>query len=177
MSFVAAFDKRIFYNEATHYAVLQLKTADIMVPQEARSPYKYRDHLIRFVAVGYDLALDDTVKMELEGNWVNDSKHGLRFEVEQWKEILPSTAQGIRAYLSSGALKCIGEKTANAIVERFGDRSLEVLEREPERLLEIRGITEERLKEIKTSYAESRVMRELLLLLAPLKVKIGRAHV
>ena len=170
MSFVAAFDKRIFYNEATHYAVLQLKTADIMVPQEARSPYKYRDHLIRFVAVGYDLALDDTVKMELEGNWVNDSKHGLRFEVEQWKEILPSTAQGIRAYLSSGALKCIGEKTANAIVERFGDRSLEVLEREPERLLEIRGITEERLKEIKTSYAESRVMRELLLLLAPLKV-------
>lgn len=170
MSFVAAFDKRIFYNEATHYAVLQLKTADIMVPQEARSPYKYRDHLIRFVAVGYDLALDDTVKMELEGNWVNDSKHGLRFEVEQWKEILPSTPQGIRAYLSSGALKCIGEKTANAIVERFGDRSLEVLEREPERLLEIRGITEERLKEIKTSYAESRVMRELLLLLAPLKV-------
>ena len=50
MSFVAAFDKRIFYNEATHYAVLQMKTADIMVPQEARSPYKYRDHLIRFLA-------------------------------------------------------------------------------------------------------------------------------
>ena len=41
---------------------------------------------------------------------------------------------------------------------------------EPERLLEIRGITEERLKEIKTSYAESRVMWELLLLLSPLKV-------
>ncbi|MDE7042976.1 MAG: ATP-dependent RecD-like DNA helicase, partial [Oscillospiraceae bacterium] len=141
-----------------------------MVPQEARSPYKYRDHLIRFTAVGYDLPRDDTVKMDLEGTWINDSKYGLRFEVEQWKEILPSTVQGIRAYLSSGSLKCIGEKTADAIVERFGDRSLEVLEHEPERLLEIRGISEERLKEIKTGYAESRVMRELLLLLAPLKV-------
>ncbi|MCI9310926.1 MAG: ATP-dependent RecD-like DNA helicase, partial [Lawsonibacter sp.] len=74
------------------------------------------------------------------------------------------------AYLASRSLKCIGEKTADAIVERFGDRSLEVLEHEPERLLEIRGITEERLEEIKTGYMESRVMRELLLLLAPLKV-------
>ena len=170
MGFVAAFDKTIFYNEFTRYAILQMKTADIMVPQEARSPYKYRDHLIRFTAVGYDLPRDDTVKMDLEGTWINDNKYGLRFEVEQWKEILPSTVQGIRAYLSSGSLKCIGEKTADAIVERFGDRSLEVLEHEPERLLEIRGISEERLKEIKTGYAESRVMRELLLLLAPLKV-------
>ena len=37
-------------------------------------------------------------------------------------------------------------------------------------MLEIRGITEDRLEEIKRGYAESRVMRELLLLLAPLKV-------
>lgn len=170
MGFVAAFDKSIFYNQENRYCVFQLKTADKMVPPEARSSFRYRDHLIRFVAVGYDLPRDDTVKMELEGTWNDDGKHGMRFEVEQWKEILPSTVQGIRAYLASGSLKCIGEKTADAIVERFGERSLEVLENEPERLLEIRGITEERLEEIKTGYAESRVMRELLLLLAPLKV-------
>ena len=169
MSFVAAVDKEIFYNPVNRYGVFQLKTADRMVPQEARIPYS-RDHLIRFVAVGYDLPRDDTVKMDLEGTWANDGKHGIRFEVEQWKEILPSTVQGIRAYLASGSLKCIGEKTADAIVERFGEHSLEVLEHEPERLLEIRGITEQRLEEIKTGYAESRVMRELLLLLAPLKV-------
>ena len=101
---------------------------------------------------------------------VTADDQAIRFEVEQWKEILPSTVQGIRAYLASGSLKCIGEKTADAIVERFGEHSLEVLEHEPERLLEIRGITEQRLEEIKTGYAESRVMRELLLLLAPLKV-------
>lgn len=170
MGFVAAFDKSIFYNQENRYCVFQLKTADKMVPPDARSSLKYRDHLIRFVAVGFNLPRDDTVKMELEGTWTDDGKHGLQFEVEQWKEILPSTIQGIRAYLASGSLKCIGEKTADAIVERFGERSLEVLEHEPERLLEIRGITEERLEEIKTGYAESRVMRELLLLLAPLKV-------
>ena len=169
MGFVAAFDKEIFYNPVTRYAVLQMKTADIMVPQEARSPYKYKDHLLRFTAVGCDLPRNDAVKMELTGTWAN-GRHGLQFEVEQWKEILPSTVPGIRAYLASGVLKGIGAKTADAIVERFGEHSLEVLEREPERLLEIRGITEERLEEIKTGYIESRIMRELLLLLAPLKV-------
>lgn len=175
MGFVAAFDKEIYYNPVNRYAVLRMKTADIMVPEEARSPYKFKDHLIRFFAVGYELPRDDTVKMELEGTWVNDSKHGLRFEVEQWQEILPSTAEGIRAYLASGSLKCIGERTADAIVERFGVHALEVLEHEPERLLEIRGITEDRLEEIKTGYMESRVMRELLLLLAPLKVTTNTA--
>lgn len=169
MGFIAAFDKEIYYNPVNRYSVLRLKTADIMIPQEARSPYKYSDHLIRFTAMGYDLPRNDTVKMDLEGSWVN-GKYGLQFEVEQWREILPSTEQGIRAYLASGSLKGIGGKTADAIVDRFGAHSLEILEHEPERLLEIRGITEDRLEEIKRGYAESRVMRELLLLLAPLKV-------
>lgn len=169
MGFVAAFDKVLFYNPASRYTVLRLKTADIMVPQEARSPYKYSDHLIRFTAVGYDLPRTDSIKMDLEGVWT-DGKYGMQFQVEQWKEILPSTVQGIRGYLTSGLLKGIGEKTADAIVERFGVHSLEVLEQQPERLLEIRGISEDRLEEIKAGYAESRVMRELLLLLAPFKV-------
>ena len=174
MGIIAAFDKTIFYNPANKFAVLRLKSADIMIPQEARSPYKYKDHLIRFTAVGYDLPRTDTVKIDMEGTWAN-GKHGPEFQVEQWKEILPDTIEGIRGYLSSGLLKCIGAKTADAIVAKFGVHSLEVLEHQPDRLLEIRGITEERLEEIKTGYAESRVMRELLLLLAPFKVTPGTA--
>jgi len=169
MSIVAAFDRTVFYNPASRYAVLRVKTADIMVPQDARSPYKYSDHLIRFTAVGYDLPRTDAVKMELEGQWVK-GKYGLQLQVEQWKEVVPTTVQGIRNYLASGLLKCIGAKTADAIVERFGPRTLDVLEHSPEQLLEIRGITPDRLEEIKTNYAESRVMRELMTLLGPFQV-------
>ena len=85
MGFVAAFDKQIFYNPDNRYTVLQMKTADIMVPQEARRPYKFSDHLIRFTAVGYDLPRNDTVKVELEGTWANNPKRGLQSEVEHWK--------------------------------------------------------------------------------------------
>ena len=55
MSIVAAFDKVLFYNPASKYCVLRLKTADLMVPGDARSPYSFSDHLLRFVAVGCDL--------------------------------------------------------------------------------------------------------------------------
>ena len=169
MGIVAAFDRTVFYNPANRYAVLRMKTADIMIPEEARNPYKYSDHLIRFTAVGYDLPRTDTVKIELEGQWVK-GKYGPQLQVERWKEIAPTTVQGIRNYLASGLLKCIGAKTADAIVERFGLRTLDVLEQTPELLLEIRGITPERLEEIKTNYAESKVMRELMTLLGPFQV-------
>lgn len=67
-------------------------------------------------------------------------------------------------------MKGIGEKTADAIVQRFGLESLDVIENHPRRLLEIRGITEERLEAIKNGYAESKVMRDLMTILAPFKV-------
>lgn len=170
MGIVAAFDKVLFFNPASKYSILRLKTADMMIPQEARSPYTYRDHLIRFTAVGYDLSQTDAVKIELEGIWEKNGKYGCQFQVEHWCEIVPPTLEGIRGYLSSGLLKGIGEKTAEAIVQRFGTDSLYVLEHQPERLLEIRGITEERLEEIKTGYAESKVIRDLITLLAPFKI-------
>ena len=169
MGIVAAFDKVLFFNQASKYCVFRLKTADIMIPQEARSPYHFSDHLIRFSVVGYDLPQTDAIQMDLEGQWVK-GKYGLQLQVERWHEVIPATVEGIRGYLSSGLIKNIGEKTAEAIIQRFGISSLDVIENHPERLLEIRGITEDRLEEIKKGYAESKALRDLMTILAPFKV-------
>ena len=169
MGIVAAFDKVLYFNPASQYTVLRMKTADMMIPDAARSPYRYRDHLIRFAVSGYDLPQTDAVKIEIDGEW-EDGKYGYQFKVQHWREVVPPTIEGVRAYLASGLLKGIGSKTAEAIVQRFGVQSLHVLEHTPEKLLEIRGITEEKLEEIKAGYAESKVMRDLLAILAPFKV-------
>ena len=166
---IAAYDRTLFYNEASKYCILRLKTADPMVPEDARDKYTFSDHLIRFVAVGYDLPRTDAIKMELEGVWV-DSKHGRQFQVDTWHELVPPTVEGILGYLSSGLLKGIGPKTAGEIVQRFGTDSLDVIEHHPERLLEIRGITEEKLEEIKAGYAESTAVRDLMTVLSPFKL-------
>ena len=71
MGIVAAFDKMLFSNPASKYCVMRVKTADMMIPQEARSQYRFRDNLIRFVAVGYDLPQTDSIQIDLDGKWVN----------------------------------------------------------------------------------------------------------
>ena len=79
MGIVAAFDKVLFFNEANKYCVLRLKTADDMIPADAKSPYRYSDHLIRFTAVGYDLPRTNAIQIELDGVWQN-GKYGCSFK-------------------------------------------------------------------------------------------------
>ena len=169
MNIVAAYDKTLFYNEASKYCVLRLKTADPMVPENARDKYRFADHLIRFVAVGYDLPRTSAIKMELDGEWT-DGKYGPQFQVNGWQKLVPPTIEGVLGYLSSGLLKGIGPKTAEAIVQRFGTDSLDMIEHHPEKLLEIKGITGEKLEEIKAGYAESKAVRDLMTVLAPFKL-------
>lgn len=170
MAYRGIFDKTIFYNPLNRYCIISVKTDDTGVPEYARSGFQYKDHLIRFTATGYDLPQSDSVTMELTGEWFKDDKHGYQLQVEHCREIIPPTPDGVRGYLASGLIKGIGEKTAEAIVRRFGVQALDILENSPEQLLEIKGITEERLEEIKISYAESHVLRDLMTFLAPFQV-------
>ena len=175
MGYRCIYEQTVFYNPLNRFSIVRVKTDDTSVPESARSAYKYRDHLIRFTATGFDLPQSDSVSLELEGEWIKDDKHGYQLQVEHCREIIPPTLGGVRGYLASGLIKGISEKTAEAIVERFGVKALEVLEHSPERLLEIKGITEDRLAEIKASYAENRVLRDLMTFLAPFQVSPNTA--
>ena len=166
---IAVYDKLIYFNEASKYTILRMRTDDPSVPEEARSQYTFRDRMLRFTAVGYGLPQTDSVKLEIKGDW-KEGKYGLQFHVENWHELVPPTTEGLLNYLSSGLLKGIGESTARSIVQRFGTDTLDVLEFHPEKLLEIRGITEQKLEEIKSCYAESRAMRDIMELLTPFQV-------
>lgn len=169
MSYVAVYDRTIFYNPDNKYCIISVKSSDQSIPQKARSAYKHRDNMIRFVAVGYELPRTDKVSMLLEGEW-QDGKHGYQFKVETCEEIVPQTTEGIQGYLASRLIKGIGPKIAEAIVKRFGTDALNVLENQPERLLEIKGISPDKLEDIQSSYIESRCLRDLMVLLSPYQV-------
>lgn len=169
MGYVGTYDRTIFYNPGNKYCIISVKTSDQSVPQQARSAYRHRDNMIRFIAVGYELPQTDKVSMILDGEWEN-GKHGVQLQVDKCEEIVPQTKEGVYGYLSSRLIKGVGEKTAALIVNRFGADALRVLENEPERLLEIRGITPDKLEDIKASYAESRCVRDLMILLTPFNV-------
>ncbi len=170
MSYLCVYERTLFYSEDTKYCAISVRTSDPNIPQQARSAYKHRDNLIRFVAVGYELPRTDKVSMELDGEWKNNNKYGLQLQVQSCTEIVPQTMEGIKGYLSSRLIKGVGDKTAALIVDRFGANALKVIENEPEKLLEIRGITPAKLEEIKASYTESRCLRDIMILLAPFQI-------
>ncbi len=78
------------------------------------------------------------------GRWVHNPKYGRQFRVEQFEKQLPADKASILRYLASGAVKGIGPKTAQRIVDEFGEESFEVLENHPEWLAAIPGITSKR---------------------------------
>lgn len=126
MNCIGTYDGTIFYNPANKFCIVSVKTADQSVPAEARSNRRYKDHLIRFTAVGYEIPRTDAVELELDGEWTK-GKYGVQLQVEQWREIVPRTKNGVEGYLASGLIKGIGPKTAADIVERFGVDTLDMV--------------------------------------------------
>ncbi len=97
------YDGTIYHNPANKFCIISIKTTDKDVPQEARSTRRHKDHLIRFVATGYELPRTDAVELELDGEW-KKGKYGMQLQVEQWHEIVPKTTSGVEGYLASGLM-------------------------------------------------------------------------
>ncbi len=84
----------------------------------------------------------------LYGEWKHNQKYGRQFSVSEYERYMPANASAILRYLSSGAIKGIGKKTAVKIVEEFGDDTLTVLEEHPDWLSDIPGISLKKAKQI-----------------------------
>ena len=167
------FDRAIFQSD-NGYCVFSYSTQDESVPKEARKNSFFSDDKIHFTAVGYHLVSTNVVEVELDGNW-EKSKHGLQLSVTTCKQIVPTDQAGVLAYLSSGIIKGVGPEIAKAIVAKFGDKTMEVLDQNPQQLLSIRGIARTKLKTIVASYEETKALSDLMIYLAPFGVSMKKA--
>ena len=167
------FDRAIFQSD-NGYCVFSYSTQDESVPKEARKNSFFSDDKIHFTAVGYHLVSTNVVEAELDGTW-EQSKHGLQLSVTTCKQIVPTDQAGVLAYLSSGIIKGVGPEIAKAIVAKFGDKTMEVLDQNPQQLLSIRGIAKTKLKTIVASYEETKALSDLMIYLAPFGVSMKKA--
>ena len=101
-------------------------------------------------------------KLMVTGKWSNHSSYGRQFEAEFLERLMPQTTMEILNYLSSRVIKGIGPKMAARIVERFGDQTLAVMEREPERLAEVTGISREKARSIGEEFRLQVGMRQIM---------------
>lgn len=113
--------------------------------------------------------------MELQGCWKVHPKFGEQFEVQTYRTTVPSSITGIKKYLGSGLIKGIGPVMAERIVNRFGKKTLDIIEHHPGRLTEIEGIGKKRGAMIQAAWEEQKEIRDVMMFLQSHNVSSGYA--
>lgn len=103
---------------------------------------KTEDEYITAVGDGTGIEVGDTVS--LEGELVYHKTYGEQFSFTKLEKTLPSDAESLVNYIANSKIKGLGKKTAEKIIKKFGDDSLDVIRYRPELLLEIKGMNEEK---------------------------------
>jgi exodeoxyribonuclease V alpha subunit len=101
-------------------------------------------------------------RLMVTGKWSTHASYGRQFEAEFLERLMPQTSMEILSYLSSRIIKGIGPKMAARIVDRFGEETLAVMEREPLRLSEVSGISREKAQSIGEEFRLQVGMRQLM---------------
>lgn len=112
---------------------------------------------------------------DIDGEWVEDKKYGKQIDVKFARPTMPDKADGIRKFLSGGVVKNIGESLADRIVDKFGDKTIEVMDSNINMLLTVEGIGKKKLKSISESWKSFKGNRESVIYLLSLGVSLGYA--
>ena len=149
-----------FHSEESGFAVLWVKISG---------------HRELITVVGTLASVTSGEWLKAQGRWFSDPRHGQQFKAEVLETSQPDTAEGIRRYLGSGMIKGIGPKFASRLVNEFGTKVPDVIERFPRKLLEVDGIGKIRLERIRKAWAEQKSIREIMIFLHSHGVGTSRA--
>ncbi len=135
----------VYHNDKNQYTVLEMAAGEELVTVVGEFP---------FVSEGEEL--------QVYGGWDTHPSFGQQFKAQTFERARPATAAAMMKYLASGAVNGVGPATARRIVETFGEKALEVMEREPGRLSQIKGITKEKAQSIGEELKRVYGIRELM---------------
>ena len=138
----------IYHNSANSYTVFSVNTDEGEI-----------------TCTGIVPAVAEGESCRVEGEFVEHPVYGAQMKVSVYEPVAPKGREAVLRYLSSGAIKGIGEALARRIVKKFGDDTMRILDEEPERLAEVKGISENGAREIGAQLEDRRDLRDALLFL------------
>ena len=121
----------LFANPENGFAVIELDTGEELLP-----------------VVGELCGVEPGEDLTITGSYASHPKFGYQFKAALFERSLPTDVSAIRKYLASGPVKGIGPALAGRIVETFGAKTLEILEKSPGRLAEVKGISKRKADEL-----------------------------
>ena len=134
---IGSVERVIFTNDKNGYSVIEITSEEANITATGIMPG---------ISVGEEL--------QLIGEFKSHPVFGEQLNVKTYKRSLPSTVTSILKYLSSGAVKGVGSSTALKLVNAFGDKTLEVIEKTPERLSEVKGLSKAKATKIAEEFKQ-----------------------
>ncbi len=158
-----------YFNPENGYSVLK-----VLPDTKKRLEGSDREGLVAVVGLMPELGVGEAV--QFTGQWINDPRYGKQFKAETVVPIKPTSERGITRYLSSGLVRGLGERTAEKIVDHFGVRTLDILDREPEKLHEVPGIKRDLIPKLVAAWKEAQSVRTTIIFLQGLGITAQRAN-
>ena len=157
MSYIKGkYTTEIFSNSDNGYTVGVIKIIDTDVVELKNKSTAY------FVGTFIDLKLKNNYRME--GNLIIHKKYGVQFNVTNYENLLPEKKDELIEFLSSDLFP-IGIKTAEKIVEKFKEKTIEVILDNPNSLLLIPRLNKDKIDKIyetlKSYQSTSEIVLEL----------------
>src|SRR5690625_4234442 len=117
----------IFENEAEHFSIAKLKINDTNEDFEEKE----------IVGKGYFANLQEGSTYFFYGKLIDHPKFGTQYEVESFETFVPATEDGLISYLSSDLFPGVGNKSAKAIVDKFGEDAINEILKNPKEVYQI----------------------------------------
>ncbi|HFR3691573.1 TPA: ATP-dependent RecD-like DNA helicase [Streptococcus suis] len=154
VSFTGTIDRIIFENPSNFYKILLLEI------EETNADYD-----------DYEIIVTGTIADVIEGedyrfygNLVTHPKYGQQLQISRYERSKP-TASGLVKYFSSDHFKGIGRKTAEKIVQLYGEDTIDKILAEPEKLTQITGLSSKNrqafVEKLRLNYGTEMILSKL----------------
>ena len=141
-------EKIVYQNDENGYCVLVLKSGEDEIS-----------------LVGFLPDVSEGEFLKAQGEKTVHPVYGEQIKVTSFSFAAPGDAESTLRYLSSGAIRGIGEALASRIVKKFGDDTFRIMEEEPEKLAEVKGISLRKAMEISAVVASKKEVRQAMMFL------------
>ena len=126
-------------------------------------------------AVGVFPPVEEGEYLEMQGERVVNNKFGEQFNVSECKIVQPDSVESIYRYLSSGLFYGVGEVTAKNIVNTFGARALEYIEKDPVKLSQVKGLSLKKAMAINEAFIVHKEQQATILYLQNFDISLNLA--
>lgn len=125
----------IYYNESNGFFVGVFRVFKTLDEKDKQ----YNKKAITITGSFLDLQLE--THLRLTGEFIKHERFGKQFKVDEHEVIIPTASEDIAAFLSSSFIKGCGKKTAEKIVEIYGEKTLDIIKENKFALDKVEGMT------------------------------------